>query len=84
MTITGSAVAIMPIACPAMMFVACPVTDAFAMRWTGQYLVSVKNSVMATIRTVMITPTSAATKRFIGSWSNPWRYPLLFMYAVTK
>jgi len=30
------AVAIMPMACPAMMFVAWPVTDAFAMRCTGQ------------------------------------------------
>ena len=35
-TITGSAVDIMPMACPAMMFVAWPVTDAFAMRCTGQ------------------------------------------------
>ena len=59
-TTTGSAVAIMPIAWPAMMFVACPVTDALAMRWTGQYLVSVKNSVIATIRTVTTTPIKAA------------------------
>ncbi len=42
-----------------MMLVACPVTEAFAIRCTGQYLVSVKNSVMATIRTVMTTPTRA-------------------------
>ena len=33
---TGSAVAIMPIAWPAMMLVAWPVTDAFAMRCTGR------------------------------------------------
>ena len=87
-TTTGSAVAIMPIAWPAMMLVACPVTDALAMRWTGQYAVSVKNSVMATIRTVITTPTRAAKNRLFGS-PTPWapppaRYPLPFMYSVTK
>ena len=35
-TVTGSAVAIMPIAWPAMMFVAWPVTEALAIRCTGQ------------------------------------------------
>ena len=34
-TITGSAVACMPIARPSMMFVACPVCDAFAIALTG-------------------------------------------------
>ena len=35
MTITGSAVACMPIARPSMMFVACPVSDALAIAFTG-------------------------------------------------
>ena len=70
-TITGSAVDIMPIACPAMMFVAWPVTDALAIRWTGQYAVSVKYSVMATISTVMITPTSPAKNRLLGLLTPP-------------
>ena len=35
-TVTGRAVAIIPIAWPAMMFVAWPVTEAFAIRCTGQ------------------------------------------------
>ena len=34
-TSTGSAVACMPIARPSMMFVACPVCDAFAIALTG-------------------------------------------------
>src|SRR6266704_6680504 len=85
-TTTGSAVAIMPIDWPAMMLVAWPVTDAFAIRCTGQYAVSVKNSVIATISTVTMTPTSAAKKRWLGSVTN-WlagRYPLVFMYSVMK
>ena len=66
MQTTGSAVAIMPIALPAMMLVAWPVTDCLAIRCTGQYRVSVKNSVMATIRIVIAIPTTPAQKRLEG------------------
>ncbi len=41
MTITGSAVACMPIARPSMMFVAWPVSDAFAIAFTGFHRVPV-------------------------------------------
>ena len=68
---TGRAVAIMPIADPAMMLVACPVTDCLAIRCTGRYRVSVKYSVMPTIRIVITIPTTPAQKRLWGSPTPP-------------
>jgi len=55
-TTTGRAVAFRLTARPAMMFVACPVWDAFAIDLTGFQRVPVKYSVIATSRIVTPRP----------------------------
>ena len=67
---TGIAVPSMPIASPAMMLVACPVCDARAMVRTGQNCAPVKNSVTATMSTVMTMPITAHQKRLKTGWGS--------------
>ena len=80
---TGIAVPSMPMASPAMMLVACPVTEARAIVRTGQNCAPVKNSVTATMSTVMTTPITAHQKRLNAGWSNPAKYPPLSRTIVT-
>ena len=72
---TGIAVPSMPIASPAMMLVACPVCEARAMVRTGQNCAPVKNSVTATMSTVMTMPITAHQKRLNTGWSKPAEIP---------
>ena len=62
MTITGRAVAFRLTARPAMMFVACPVSEAAAIFLTGGQSVPVKYSVIATSAIVTPMPMTAHQK----------------------